>query len=157
MTGAGSCGITSTMSRIRFDLLDHVYKPRIPLFGTVGNFWDHGQWVAQQTHKCTIPSDGGVVCAGGVVQEAGDSWWRSQVKLAKGVKTTEKLGILIDHFHGLTGLFCWEFYQLFPQTAQGMPHTFPHSSFVLLYQEISCLARTKKGKRMYYLGVVFCC
>uniref|UniRef100_A0A8C0ZCD7 Alpha-2-macroglobulin n=1 Tax=Cyanistes caeruleus TaxID=156563 RepID=A0A8C0ZCD7_CYACU len=33
MTGTGSCGITSTMSRIHFDLLDYVYKPGIPLFG----------------------------------------------------------------------------------------------------------------------------
>lgn len=126
MTGTGSCGITSTMSRIRFDLLDHVYKPGIPLFGTVGNFWDHGQWMAQQTHKCTIPS-GVVGCAGDMVQEAGDTWWRSHVKLPGGIKTTEELEILTDNFHGLTGLLCWEFSQLFPQTTQGMPHTFPHS------------------------------
>lgn len=126
MTGTGSCGITSTMSKIHFDLLDYAYKPGIPLFGMVGNFWDHGQWVAQQTHKCTIPSDGVEGCVGYMVQEAADMCWRSQMKLARGVKTTEELSILIGHFHGLTGLFCWEFSQLFPQTTQSMPRTFSH-------------------------------
>lgn len=43
MTGTGSCGITSIMSKISFDLLDSQYRPGIPLFGKVGNFWDPGQ------------------------------------------------------------------------------------------------------------------
>lgn len=142
MTGTGSCGITSTMSRIHFDLLDYAYKPGIPLFGRVRNFWDHGQWTVEQTYNCTIPSDGVVECymvqvwhvhgAGYMVQEADDTWWRSQMKLAGGVKTTQELTILIDNFHGLTGLFSWEFSQLFPQTTQGIPHTFPHS-FLLFF------------------------
>lgn len=38
MTGTGSCGITSVMSKISFDLLDSQYRPGIPLFGRVGNF-----------------------------------------------------------------------------------------------------------------------
>lgn len=124
MTGTGSCGITSTMSKISFDLLDYAYKPGIPLFGRVGSFWDHGQWMAE-IHKCTIPPDGVEGRAGYVVQD--DTWWRSQMKLAGGVKTTEELRILTDNFDGLTRLFFWEFSQLFPQTIQGMPHTFPYS------------------------------
>lgn len=43
--------------------------------------------------------------AGYMVQEADDTWWRSQMKLAGGVKATEELTILIDNFPELTGLF----------------------------------------------------
>uniref|UniRef100_A0A8C3P0B6 Alpha-2-macroglobulin n=1 Tax=Cyanoderma ruficeps TaxID=181631 RepID=A0A8C3P0B6_9PASS len=73
MTGTGSCGITSTMSRIRFDLLDHVYKPGIPLFGTVKLVDGTDAPLANETITITV---GGNKYKGNyTTDELGQSWF----------------------------------------------------------------------------------
>ncbi|XP_063250386.1 alpha-2-macroglobulin-like isoform X2 [Prinia subflava] len=73
MTGTGSCGITSTMSRIHFDLLDHAYKPGIPLFGTVKLVDGTDAPLANETITITV---GGNKYKGNyTTDEQGQSWF----------------------------------------------------------------------------------
>ncbi|XP_064265890.1 alpha-2-macroglobulin-like isoform X1 [Passer domesticus] len=73
MTGTGSCGITSTMSKIRFDLLDYVYKPGIPLFGTVKLVDGTDAPLANETITITV---GGNKYKGNyTTDEQGQSWF----------------------------------------------------------------------------------
>ncbi|TRZ18606.1 hypothetical protein HGM15179_008518 [Zosterops borbonicus] len=73
MTGTGSCDITSTMSRIRFDLLDSAYKPGIPLFGTVKLVDGTDAPLANETIAITV---GGNKYKGNyTTDELGQSWF----------------------------------------------------------------------------------
>uniref|UniRef100_A0A8C0UK21 Alpha-2-macroglobulin n=1 Tax=Cyanistes caeruleus TaxID=156563 RepID=A0A8C0UK21_CYACU len=73
MTGTGSCGITSTMSRIHFDLLDYVYKPGIPLFGMVKLVDGTDAPLANETITITV---GGNKYKGNyTTDEQGQSWF----------------------------------------------------------------------------------
>ncbi|XP_039417434.1 alpha-2-macroglobulin-like isoform X1 [Corvus cornix cornix] len=73
MTGTGSCGITSTMSSISFDLLDNVYKPGIPLFGRVKLVDGTDAPLANETIVITV---GGNRYKGNyTTDEQGQSWF----------------------------------------------------------------------------------
>nr|XP_054507243.1 alpha-2-macroglobulin-like isoform X1 [Agelaius phoeniceus] len=73
MTGTSSCGITYTMSKIHFDLLDHVYKPGIPLFGTVKLVDGTDAPLANETITITV---GGNKYKGNyTTDEQGQSWF----------------------------------------------------------------------------------
>lgn len=73
MTGTGSCGITSTMGKIRFDLLDHAYKPGIPLFGMVKLVDGTDAPLANETITITV---GGNKYKGNyTTDEQGQSWF----------------------------------------------------------------------------------
>ncbi|KAL2311201.1 hypothetical protein Nmel_002893 [Mimus melanotis] len=73
MTGTGSCGITSTMGKIRFDLLDYTYKPGIPLFGMVKLVDGTDAPLANETITITV---GGNKYKGNyTTDEQGQSWF----------------------------------------------------------------------------------
>uniref|UniRef100_A0A8C3TVR6 Alpha-2-macroglobulin n=1 Tax=Catharus ustulatus TaxID=91951 RepID=A0A8C3TVR6_CATUS len=73
MTGTGSCGITSTMGKIHFDLLDHAYKPGIPLFGMVKLVDGTDAPLANETITITV---GGNKYKGNyTTDEQGQSWF----------------------------------------------------------------------------------
>ncbi|XP_068037834.1 alpha-2-macroglobulin-like [Anomalospiza imberbis] len=73
MTGTGSCGITSTMSKIHFDLLDYAYKPGIPLFGMVKLVDGTDTPLANETIMITV---GGNKYRGNyTTDEQGQSWF----------------------------------------------------------------------------------
>ncbi|KAM9639321.1 alpha-2-macroglobulin-like isoform 3-T3 [Morphnus guianensis] len=57
MTGTGSCGITSIMSKISFDLLDSQYRPGIPLFGRVKLVDGTDAPIANETITISVDGD----------------------------------------------------------------------------------------------------
>ncbi|XP_014742812.1 PREDICTED: alpha-2-macroglobulin-like [Sturnus vulgaris] len=73
MTGTGSCGITSTMGKIRFDLLDYAYKPGIPLFGMVKLVDGTDAPLANET--ITITVGGNKYKENYTTDEQGQSWF----------------------------------------------------------------------------------
>ncbi|XP_010083348.1 PREDICTED: alpha-2-macroglobulin-like, partial [Pterocles gutturalis] len=73
MTGTGSCGITSLMSKISFDLLDSQYRPGIPLFGRVKLVDGTDAPIANET--ITISVDGDRYKGNYTTDEQGQSWF----------------------------------------------------------------------------------
>ncbi|XP_049678524.1 alpha-2-macroglobulin-like isoform X1 [Accipiter gentilis] len=73
MTGTGSCGITSIMSKISFDLLDSQYRPGIPLFGKVKLVDGTDVPIANET--ITISVDGDKYKGNYTTDEQGQSWF----------------------------------------------------------------------------------
>uniref|UniRef100_A0A8B9YXS5 Alpha-2-macroglobulin n=1 Tax=Buteo japonicus TaxID=224669 RepID=A0A8B9YXS5_9AVES len=73
MTGTGSCGITSIMSKISFDLLDSQYRPGIPLFGRVKLVDGTDVPIANET--ITISVDGDKYKGNYTTDEQGQSWF----------------------------------------------------------------------------------
>ncbi|XP_052644953.1 alpha-2-macroglobulin-like isoform X2 [Harpia harpyja] len=73
MTGTGSCGITSIMSKISFDLLDSQYRPGIPLFGRVKLVDGTDAPIANET--ITISVDGDKYKGNYTTDEQGQSWF----------------------------------------------------------------------------------
>ncbi|KFV74295.1 Alpha-2-macroglobulin, partial [Dryobates pubescens] len=73
MIGTGSCGITSIMSKISFDLLDSQYRPGIPLFGRVKLVDGTNAPIANET--ITISVDGDRYKGNYTTDEQGQSWF----------------------------------------------------------------------------------
>ncbi|KFP83022.1 Alpha-2-macroglobulin, partial [Acanthisitta chloris] len=73
MTGTGSCGITSIMSKISFDLLDSQYRPGIPLFGRVKLVDGTGDPIANETIMISV--DGDRYKGNYTTDEQGQSWF----------------------------------------------------------------------------------
>ncbi|KFR00861.1 Alpha-2-macroglobulin, partial [Opisthocomus hoazin] len=73
MTGTGSCGITSTMSKISFDLLDSQYRPGIPLFGRVKLVNGTNAPIANETIMISV--DGDRYKGNYTTDEQGQSWF----------------------------------------------------------------------------------
>ncbi|KAM6291914.1 alpha-2-macroglobulin-like [Porphyrio hochstetteri] len=73
ITGTGSCEITSTMSKISFDLLDSQYRPGIPLFGKVKLVDGSDAPITNET--ITISVDGDQYKGNYTTDEQGQSWF----------------------------------------------------------------------------------
>ncbi|XP_009465526.1 PREDICTED: alpha-2-macroglobulin-like [Nipponia nippon] len=73
MTGTGSCGITSIMSKISFDLLDSQYRPGIPLFGRVKLVDGTDAPIANETIMISV--DGDRYKGNYTTDEQGQSWF----------------------------------------------------------------------------------
>ncbi|XP_071413403.1 alpha-2-macroglobulin-like isoform X1 [Pithys albifrons albifrons] len=73
MTGTGSCGITSIMSKISFDLLDSQYRPGIPLFGMVKLVDGTDNPIANETIMISV--DGDRYKGNYTTDEQGQSWF----------------------------------------------------------------------------------
>ncbi|XP_010192721.1 PREDICTED: alpha-2-macroglobulin-like, partial [Mesitornis unicolor] len=73
MTGTGSCGITSIMSKISFDLLDSQYRPGIPIFGRVKLVDGTDAPIANETIMISV--DGDLYKGNYTTDEQGQSWF----------------------------------------------------------------------------------
>ncbi|XP_030336688.1 alpha-2-macroglobulin-like isoform X2 [Strigops habroptila] len=91
MTGTGSCGITSIMSKISFDLLDSQYRPGIPIFGRVKLVDGTDAPIANET--ITISVDGDRYKGNYTTDEQGQSWF----SIDTATFTQASLEIRADH------------------------------------------------------------
>uniref|UniRef100_A0A8C3KQS5 Alpha-2-macroglobulin n=1 Tax=Calidris pygmaea TaxID=425635 RepID=A0A8C3KQS5_9CHAR len=73
ITGTGSCGITSVMSKISFDLLDSQYRPGIPLFGRVKLVDGTDAPIANETIMISV--DGDRYKGNYTTDEQGQAWF----------------------------------------------------------------------------------
>ncbi|NXO02977.1 A2MG protein, partial [Rhinopomastus cyanomelas] len=91
ITGTSSCGITSTMSKISFDLLDTQYRPGIPLFGMVKLVDGADAPIANET--VVISVDGDRYKGNYTTDEQGQSWFSIDTTIF----TQASLEIRADH------------------------------------------------------------
>ncbi|KAM6383238.1 alpha-2-macroglobulin-like isoform 3-T6 [Alca torda] len=141
MIGTGSCGITSIMSKISFDLLDSQYRPGIPLFGRVKLVDGTDAPIANETIMISV--DGDRYKGNYTTDEQGQSWFSIDTTTF----TETSLEIRADHKPELN---CYDSDWITPSYEHGMRRISrfysPSNSFLKIEpkpETLSCGSRTE--------------
>ncbi|XP_074445014.1 alpha-2-macroglobulin-like isoform X1 [Larus michahellis] len=141
MIGTGSCGITSIMSKISFDLLDSQYRPGIPLFGRVKLVDGTDAPIANETIMISV--DGDKYKGNYTTDEQGQSWFSIDTTTF----TEVSLEIRADHKPELN---CYDSDWITPSYEHGMRRISrfysPSNSFLKIEpkpETLSCGSRTE--------------